>query len=65
MAAGPGDVVFSFGILFLALFFVRLFTGGKRARPLAVPAAQPAKADLRGQNPARAYAGLLTVFLFI
>jgi len=39
----PGDVVFSFGILFLTLFAVRLLTGGKRARPLAVPAAQPAK----------------------
>jgi len=29
----PGDVVFSVGVLFLALFAVRLLRGGKRAQP--------------------------------
>jgi len=40
----PGDVVFTFGTLFLALFAVRLLTGGKRTLPLAVAVARPTKA---------------------
>ncbi len=41
----PGDIVFSVGVLFLALFAVRLLTGGQRARPAAGIAgmAQPSK----------------------
>ena len=37
----PGDVVFAFGILFLALFALRLFMGGRSAAAETVPAAQP------------------------
>jgi nitric oxide reductase subunit B len=37
----PGDVVFAIGILFLALFAMRLFMGGKSESNEAVPAAQP------------------------
>ncbi len=33
----PGDVVFSVGVLFLALFAIRLLTGAKRAAPVLVP----------------------------
>ncbi|ODV11284.1 MAG: nitric oxide reductase large subunit [Thiobacillus sp. SCN 64-317] len=41
----PGDVVFSIGVLFLALFAFRLMTAGKRAQPVPAiaAAAQPAK----------------------
>ena len=37
----PGDVVFAAGILFLALFAVRLFRGGRSESPETVAAAQP------------------------
>jgi nitric oxide reductase subunit B len=37
----PGDVVFAIGILFLALFAMRLFMGGKSESAETVPAAQP------------------------
>ena len=37
----PGDVVFAIGILFLALFAMRLFMGGKSESTETVPAAQP------------------------
>ncbi|HQS82361.1 MAG TPA: nitric-oxide reductase large subunit [Thiobacillus sp.] len=40
----PGDIVFSVGVLFLALFAVRLLRGGKRVpAPLIVGAPQPYK----------------------
>ncbi|MHB1061394.1 MAG: nitric-oxide reductase large subunit [Thiobacillus sp.] len=40
----PGDVVFSLGVLFLALFAVKLLRGGKRVpAPLIVGAPQPYK----------------------
>jgi nitric oxide reductase subunit B len=40
----PGDIVFSVGVLFLALFTVRLLRGGKRVpAPLIVGAPQPYK----------------------
>ena len=35
----PGDVVFAFGCLFLALFALRLLRGGKRKQPAPVPVA--------------------------
>jgi nitric oxide reductase subunit B len=34
----PGDIVFSIGVLFLALFAIRLLTGGKRPSPALAPA---------------------------
>jgi nitric oxide reductase subunit B len=37
----PGDVVFAIGILFLALFAMRLFIGGKSESTETVPVAQP------------------------
>ncbi len=37
----PGDVVFAVGILFLALFALRLFRGGRSESTRTVPAAQP------------------------
>jgi nitric oxide reductase subunit B len=33
----PGDVVFAVGVLFLALFALRLLTGGKRKQPQTTP----------------------------
>jgi nitric oxide reductase subunit B len=36
----PGDVVFAIGIMFLALFAMRLFMGGKSKAPEAVPVTQ-------------------------
>ena len=40
----PGDLVFAFGALLLAVFALRLLTGAKRRQPEAAPAALPAKA---------------------
>jgi nitric oxide reductase subunit B len=40
----PGDVVFAFGTLFLALFALRLLTGGKRERPALAPVARVKRA---------------------
>jgi nitric oxide reductase subunit B len=40
----PGDVVFAFGTLFLALFALRLLTAGKRKQPLLVPVTQADRA---------------------
>lgn len=37
----PGDIVFSVGVLFLALFAFRLMTAGKRARPAIAGVVQP------------------------
>ncbi len=37
----PGDVVFSVGVLFLALFALRLLKGGRHKSSEVVPAAQP------------------------
>jgi len=39
----PGDIVFAVGVLFLALFAVRLLTAGKRTPPLPAAGTQPAK----------------------
>ncbi|MBE0620173.1 MAG: nitric-oxide reductase large subunit [Burkholderiales bacterium] len=40
----PGDLVFAFGALLLALFALRLWLGGRRLRAEAAPEAAPAKA---------------------
>ncbi len=40
----PGDLVFAVGALFLALFALRLWAGGRRRLDAAAPAALPAKA---------------------
>ncbi len=40
----PGDLVFPVGALFLALFALRLWTGGRRRHATAAPATSPAKA---------------------
>ena len=40
----PGDVVFSIGIVFLALFALRLLRGGKNTQPSVVPAARVRRA---------------------
>ncbi|MGV8899927.1 MAG: nitric-oxide reductase large subunit [Burkholderiaceae bacterium] len=40
----PGDIVFSIGVFFLALFALRLITRGNRAQQKLVPAAHPVKA---------------------
>ncbi|MEO8598981.1 MAG: nitric-oxide reductase large subunit, partial [bacterium] len=40
----PGDIVFSIGVFFLALFALRLITRGNRAQQKLVPAARPVKA---------------------
>jgi nitric oxide reductase subunit B len=40
----PGDVVFAIGVLFLALFALRLFTGSKRKQPKIAPIAAAGRA---------------------
>jgi nitric oxide reductase subunit B len=40
----PGDLVFTVGALFLALFVLRLWLGGRRRQAAAAPTALPAKA---------------------
>ena len=40
----PGDVVFSIGVVFLALFALALLRGKRKAVPLAEPAKNPAQA---------------------
>ena len=40
----PGDVVFAIGTVFLALFALRLLTGGKRKQQAAMPVAIAKKA---------------------
>jgi nitric oxide reductase subunit B len=40
----PGDIVFSVGVLFLALFAWRLLAGAKRGKPALVPVAAARRA---------------------
>ncbi|MDP3841502.1 MAG: nitric-oxide reductase large subunit [Oxalobacteraceae bacterium] len=39
----PGDIVFSIGVFFLALFALRLLTGAKRAQEKTLPVVRPIK----------------------
>lgn len=39
----PGDIVFSIGVFFLALFALRLLTGAKRAQERTLPGVRPIK----------------------
>jgi nitric oxide reductase subunit B len=40
----PGDVVFAIGCVFLALFALRLLTGGAGKQPVLVPVARAKRA---------------------